>query len=167
MAERERGMKCRLPNISKARVRELFDYQPNTGVLVRKVTRGNRSAGRIVDTPSSKGYLRVLVDGKRYYAHQVVWVYFHDSWAKQIDHINGNKQDNRIENLRDVDTSTNCHNQYGPRKNNRLGVKGVHKIRSGKYRASCTVRGVKCDLGVFPTPESASVAYEEFKKGLK
>lgn len=151
------------PAITSERVSELFEYVAETGVLIRKVSRGNQVAGNCVKTRSTKGYLRVLVDGQRYYVHQIVWVLFNKTWPEQLDHINGVKSDNRIENLRICDTSTNCHNQHGPRKNNVLGVKGVHRIRSGKYRAACTVRGVKKDLGVFETYQLASAAYQEFK----
>ena len=153
--------------VTQSRLAELFDYKD--GVLFRKVTRGNSKAGTPIKTVTTRGYYKVLVDGYRYFVHQVVWVLMTGNWPdNQIDHINGIKQDNRIENLRVCNTSTNCHNQRGPRKNNSLGLQGVHQIKkTGRYRATCTVLGIKHHLGVFATPEDASHAYQKFKVKLQ
>ena len=88
-------------SLSANRVKELFKYVD--GRLVRKVSRGNTKYGSFLNTKSTKGYIRVLVDGRRYTEHQLVWIYFHDYLPKVIDHINGIKTDNRIE-YRDWET---------------------------------------------------------------
>lgn len=103
--------------------------------------------------------------GKYVKLHQLAWFYMTGSWAGQIDHINGVKDDNRWSNLREVDTSTNCLNQQKARKNNTLGMQGVHQIKkTGKYRATCTVKRKKHHLGVFSTAAEAHSAYLQFKQ---
>lgn len=142
-----------------------IDYNPSTGVFTRKVSAGNSKAGSVVGNLSKKGYLKAMVQGKYVKMHQLAWFYVHGRWpGSQLDHINRIKQDNRIENLRVSDTSANCLNQAGPRVNNRSGLQGVHRIpKTGRYRAACTVRGFKHDLGVFATAEEAHQAYVSFK----
>lgn len=155
------------PEITQSRAQELFYYDPETGVLTRRKTAGNSGKGAMVLTKSSAGYLRVLVDWHRYYVHQVIWVYVHGEWPNgQIDHIDNDRTNNRIKNLRVCNASANCLNQRKPRTNNKLGLHGVHELPSGKYRAQCQVQGKKINLGLFEDKHSAAAAYQEFKKGL-
>ena len=140
-------------------------YDLDTGIFTRKVAAGNAAAGSVIGNFCKKGYLKALIMGKYVKLHQLAWFYCYGTWPKtQIDHINGIKHDNRLVNLRVVDTSTNCLNQRGPRTNNKVGYQGVHLIKkTGFYRAKCMVNGVTHHLGVFSTPEEASAAYQSFK----
>ena len=140
-----------------------FSYDPDTGTITRIRSRGNVRAGSVVGRPDNRGYLRVHFDGKDYKAHRLAWFLYYGEWPSlQLDHINGNKQDNRIVNLRQCTTEQNCANQHGPRKNNRLGCQGVHRIvSSGKYRS--VFRGAH--LGCFSTLEEASAVYQSAKQG--
>lgn len=141
-------------------------YDPQTGVFTRRKSAGNSKAGSKIGSRSKKGYVKAMVLGKYVKLHRLAWFYVTGTWPNDtIDHINQVKDDNRFVNLRDVDNSTNCMNQTGPRVNNSIGVQGVHLIRkTGRYRATCTIRGVKHHIGVFETAEEAGAAYISFKE---
>lgn len=155
------------PELTQKRALELFDYIPETGELIRKVTVGNSKAGTVISTTSTYGYIRVLIDWQRYYVHQVAWMCVHGVWpSNQIDHIDNNRTNNRIENLRVCTASENCLNQRSVRVNNKMGVHGVHKLPSGKYRAQIQINGKKLNLGLFINPDDASNAYAQMKKAI-
>lgn len=148
-----------------AYLKKVVRYDPETGVFTRIVSAGNRRHGSAVGSLNQKGYLEGSVCGHLVKLHRLAWFYTYGSWPKdQIDHINGVKDDNRIANLRDCDTSTNCLNQVGARRNNALGLQGVHKIpKTGRFRVSCTVNGVRHNLGVYADQNIAASAYATFK----
>lgn len=103
----------------------------------------------------------------RCYAHRIVWALHYGEWPSNIlDHINGNRSDNRIENLR-VCPKGNRDNQQNMKihKNNRLKVQGVSPNQKG-YRAQIQVDGRKINLGTFNTVEEASAAYQKAKREL-
>lgn len=137
-------------------------YDPLTGALVRKHSAGNVAAGAVCGSPDTKGYLRTHFNGKRYKNHRIAWLMHYGTWPlQQLDHINGDKQDNRIENLRECSTAENCINQHGPRNNNSIGYQGVHVIKkTGRFRA--VLRGKH--LGCFSTPELAHQTYLHAKQ---
>ena len=131
-------------------------YDPDTGVFTRK----NKQLG----TDNGSGYLKFSVNGKLYFAHRLAWFYVHGAWPDGlVDHINRNKSDNRIINLRVVGHSKNGHNANLSRRN-KTGYSGVTKIPSGKFR-SCFVKDRKrIHLGYFDTPDQAYSAYLEAKR---
>jgi len=89
--------------ITQADVKELLQYETETGVFY--TLNGKVSGGK-----NSKGYVLLRVKGEKHYAHRVAWLYVNGEWpVNQIDHINGIKSDNRIENLRQV---THQQNQF-------------------------------------------------------
>ena len=93
----------------------LLDYNQETGVFQWKKKRRGIRTGVNLGTDNGFGYLRITVLGKQFYAHRLAWLYCHKVWPKgEIDHINGNKQDNRIENLRDVTQQSNAQNKLSP-----------------------------------------------------
>lgn len=146
--------------LTQERLKELLDYDPETGVFIRLASRGNASKGAIAGSPDSKGYLRIFIEGKRYKAHRLAWLYVYGVWpAHQIDHINRTKSDNRIANLRETTNMQNCWNQ-GVRKNNKTRLLGVHlHKKTGKYRALIGVDNNTKHLGLYVTPEEAHAAY--------
>lgn len=152
--------------MNHAELLQAVHYDPLTGVFIRRKSAGNAKAGSRIGSRCSKGYLKAMVLGKYVKLHRLAWFYMTGKWPQlEIDHKNGIKDDNRFDNLRDVDTSTNCSNQSGPRRNNLLGVQGVHLItKTGRFRAVCSVSGKKYHLGTFATPEEAGLAYQTFKK---
>jgi hypothetical protein len=93
---------------------------------------------------------------------------FHGAWPSgDIDHINGQKTDNRIENLRDVTRTINSENRRGSNTNTATGYLGVSvHARSGKYRARIRAKGRLISLGLFLLPEEAHAAYISAKRDL-
>jgi len=111
----------------------LFNYDPDTGVVTNRCRRGNRAAWALADKGNGYGYLRVGVDGKRYLLHRVIWVMLHGYWPEQIDHINGNRSDNRLVNLRAVTNADNCRNKR-QLDSNTSGCTGVN-FEANRWRA--------------------------------
>lgn len=142
-----------------------FTYVEETGDLIFN------SNGRVAGSLSTRGYLRTYVLGSRISNHWIVWMIHHGTWPKEcIDHINGNKIDNRITNLRDVKARVNAENQMKP-KGNRMGdlPLGVSLRRSlirDKYQARIMTNGEQKTLGTFNTPEEAHDAYVKAKRIL-
>jgi hypothetical protein len=103
-------------------------------------------------------YWRLAYRGKRYKASRVAWLYTTGEWPKdQIDHINGDKLDDRIINLRNATNAQNCKNR-NLRSDNTLGVKGVHQTKRG-FVAQVVVNGVHVLNKTFGTLEAAQEAY--------
>lgn len=123
-------------------------------------------AGTVAGAPRRDGYITFQVEGFTHQAHRLAWLYVRGEWPKQqIDHINGVRADNRIENLRDVSSRTNAQNLRRAHSKNKLGVMGVRKgVTPGRWEASIVVDGRRKWLGTFPTPEAAHAAYIEAKR---
>ena len=85
-------------SLTAERLREVLDYDPDTGVFTRKVrTASSVKVGDVAGSLNGKGYIRIRVDGRLYFAHRLAWLYVHGEWpVDQVDHINGIKNDNRI-----------------------------------------------------------------------
>jgi len=151
--------------LTRDRLKELLDYDLETGVLRWKVKPNRRiRVGSIAGTVNDFGYRIVPVDGRRYRAHRLIWLYAHGEWPKNdIDHINGRPDDNRLENLRDVTTAENIQNQMTAHKRNKTGRLGVTERAYG-YEARICTNGVSKKLGVFKTAEEAENAYIEAKR---
>ena len=135
----------------------IFDYK--SGMLYWKNTRTSnaKKGARAGCVYSSEGYRRVKINGKSYLEHHVVWCFFEGQWPQEnteIDHINRNREDNRIENLRLVDRSINSKNRRG---------KGYSKTKSGTYQARIVVNKRFVNLGIYKTPEEAEQKYLEAK----
>jgi len=155
-----------MASLTQARLKELLNYDPETGVFTNKVRRSQMSVGAIAGTKTVYGYWQLWLDGKTVKAHRVAWLYVYGSWPEQqIDHIDGNPLNNRIKNLRDVSPLINQQNQHRVRKSNTSGYPGVswHKSTQ-RYRASIRVDGRSRHLAHFDTPEEAYDAYLEAKR---
>lgn len=108
----------------------------------------------------NKGYFRIRVDQKLYYAHRLAWLYVYGKWPKEeIDHINSNRLDNRLINLREATRTENLRHKPTPKGISEL--KGVTKARQ-KWRAQCKVNGITHYLGVHATKEEAHEVYKVF-----
>jgi len=139
------------------------------GVLTWRVSLGGRAtAGDKAGSVSDEGYLRVRLNGKRYRAHRVVWALHHGAWpAGEIDHIDGCRINNRIENLRDVSNSVNHQNLKRANRNNRSGssVPGVHFSKAAqKFLARPVLNGKKINVGRFDTLSAAEAAVLNFRR---
>ncbi len=153
-------------HIPVERAKQLFDFDPETGIISRKVSRKRWKSGEVVGYKATGG-LGVSFDRQHYKAHRVAWVlHYGVNPSGEIDHINGNPHDNRICNLRDVDRSTNEQNKIRAQSNNSsCGLRGVtfDKQRK-KWRARVTVRRAVLHSSFHETPEAAHSAYVEAKR---
>lgn len=152
-------------SISIERVRELFDYDSDVGVLVWKVNISNIEKGRIAGTNNGK-YRQIRIDGRIVMEHRLIWFYINESWPLgEIDHINGVHRDNRIENLRDVSPGVNMQNLRVPRCTNKVGLLGVSAV-GHKFRATIRLNKIAKYLGLYETPEQAHEAYLSAKRSM-
>lgn len=141
-------------------LRELFDYNSETGVIRWKVARGPIRPGRELTRVSTSGYGKVNVDGKTLLAHRVAWAIYHGAWPTlDIDHIDGDRRNNAISNLRQATRTENCQNVVTTKRKS-AGGQGVwwDKIRQ-RWRAVIWVAGKSILLGRFKTKEEAAQAY--------
>ena len=124
------------------------------------------SSGKIAGTVDRLGYRRICFEGNFYYAHRLAWFLVHGVWPiDQIDHVNGNPKDNRLDNLREASHSNNKKN-CKTRKDNVLNIKGVDHRGNGKYRARIFHGNRHINLGTYKTPEEAHAAYVAKAKEL-
>ena len=152
--------------LSAERARELFNYDPATGSLTWRVNKGRAKAGAEAGYLEPNGYVRLVVDQRRYWAHRAIWLIAYGQLpAGCIDHANGNPSDNRLRNLREVSHSVNMQNLRGAKRHSSTGFLGVVPHQGG-FRACITTQGVRRSLGCFDTPEKAHQAYLTAKRQL-
>lgn len=152
------------------RLRELLHYDPETGVFTWLVHRQRHRAGDVAGSKHSMGYIEMGVCGASYLAHRLAWLYMTGSWpAGDVDHKNGQRSDNRFDNLRDVTKSVNLQNRQGATANNKSGLLGVSKsiAKCGRWFARIQdSTGKQKGLGSFGTPEEAHAAYLDAKRSM-
>jgi hypothetical protein len=149
-------------------ISKIFSYDPITGIILRKT---GRNAGKVATYPRHDSYgivyFRVSVANTKIDAHRIAWALYYGSWpAGMIDHINGNPQDNRITNLRDVGPRDNSVNN----KRRRLGgVTGAY-LQIGyasRWRSVIRVNGKQIYLGTYGSQEEAGDAYEKARDAIE
>lgn len=140
-------------------IRSHMYYNAETGVVGWSAKTGGRAplvAGHI----DNGGYRRIKCKGKKFVAHRIAWFLHYGKWPDhEIDHINGDKQDNRLSNLRDVPLAHNQQN-VGKKSNNTSGWKGVSwSKKSSKWTAEIRHNGSHTYLGMFDNIKEAAEAY--------
>jgi hypothetical protein len=143
--------------ITQAELKSLIDYDPLTGVFMRKRKTSNScnkdmSFGHL----RKDGYIIARIRGKLFLLSRLAWFHTHGIWPDQIDHINGIRADNRIENLRCVSNAQNHQN--------RLGVGAYLDKRTMKWYSQIKVNYKTIYIGKFTTKEEAMIAYTNMKK---
>lgn len=139
--------------------KQKLDYDPQTGQFTWK--RGIRSVGgRPAGTLWKNGYTRIRVAGKYVYAHRLAFAFMHDYWPAEVDHANGDRQDNRVQNLREC---TRQQNQWNARKrgqNPSSTHKGVYwNKQKNKWQARFNENHKSKHLGFFDDEAAAGAAY--------
>ena len=136
--------------ITQARLKQLLDYNPDSGIFTRKVSVGNCNAGDIISRTDGSGYIVVEIDYIEYKAHRLAVLYMTGKHPEnQVDHIKHIRTDNRWCNLREA---TNQENQRNATlsKNNNSGIVGVnYDRRRNKWQASIGVNYKKVNIGRF------------------
>lgn len=137
--------------ITQKRLKELLNYDENTGVFTRRISISNNSlAGDVVGFDDGNGYIQIGVDGNQYRAHRLAWLYVKGEFTKKtIDHENHDRSDNKFNNLREASHSENCRN-VSLSINNKSGFIGVTWDKErGKWYSSIRVNQKTKSLGRF------------------
>lgn len=157
--------------LSAERARQLLKYDPISGALVwrrlaiedcasvyewkAKARVFGKEAGSIL----KNGYRSICIEGRRYYAHRLAWLITLGDWPEEdIDHVNGNRLDNSIRNLRAATRGENHQNRGG---SSYTGASWHSK--AGKWRATIVVGGKQKHLGYYSSQEDAASAYRDAK----
>lgn len=150
----------RTSHITQERLKKFLEYDPDTGVFTWRVSSGKASAGSVAGRSLPSGHIQIGLDGRRYYAHRLAWLYVYGNWpSAEIDHVNRSPADNRLSNLREATRQEN-----GAKRsifsNNTSGVKGVYwEMASGKWHARIRVSRELRSLGRFASLDEAAAAY--------
>lgn len=140
----------------QATLREAFDYDPETGHLIRRFATKGYAAGRRVTRLNDSGYIVTTFNGVSYRVHHLVWIWHHGVAVLEIDHWDRDKSNNRIGNLRPCDHIPNCGNT-APRVHKYKGV--TFCKYTNKWRAQISPNGGHRCLGRYLTIEEAALAY--------
>lgn len=135
--------------ITQDQLKEVLDYNPETGVLTWKITRGRATAGNEAGTLNKSGYVNIKINGRVYKAHRLAYLYVHGYTPNEVGHDNQNCSDNRILNLIDLSHAENMKNKK-VYKNNKSGVPGVtwHK-KIKQWQVHIRVNDKSIHLGYF------------------
>jgi hypothetical protein len=153
-------------DLTQEYLKSALDYDRATGVFTwRKRSDMPRKwnakhSGKLAGCVDDLGYIKISLRNKRYRGHRLAWLYIHGAWPKDlIDHINTDRSDNRIVNLREATKSQNAVNSRRP-SNNTSGFKGVvYSKQHQKWIAQTAVGGKHIHLGLFDDAENAHVRY--------
>lgn len=143
-------------------LKKQIEYSPSTGEFRWLVGKTRAPKGALAGF-DCHGYTRIKIKQQTYSAHRLAWLFHYGVWPKkQLDHINGDRADNRVSNLREASNWQNGANR-AVQSRSRTGFKGV--VRMGnRFRAKCKVDKAEHYLGTFDTPEEASKAYVQFAR---
>lgn len=144
-------------SLSYEKVRQLLDYDPHTGEFYWVKTKGRARAGERAGATDAYGYRVIRVDGVLYKAHRLAWLWVYGCWPDgMLDHIDRDKGNNSIENLREATQSENMHNA------NRRSLSGVPGVRwraeRNRWVAQIRVGYRNYVLGSFATKDEAIAA---------
>jgi hypothetical protein len=147
-------------------LRQQYAYDPDTGVFTRLTRWGTKQVGDEAGSLAWNGYRYLSVNKKPTPAHRAAWLYVHGHWPpNDIDHINRDRADNRLVNLRAVTRSTNLHN--GPVRASETGIPNVYRRKDcAKWTACIRVNYKQHNLGYFDTVEEAIAARDEARARL-
>ena len=145
--------------LTSDRLKALFDYNPCTGIFIRKVTLGRGIAGTAITKTTRYGYVQFQVDGHSYMAHRLAFLYMTGTWPNQIlDHKNRIRSDNSWENIRECTYQQNNRNCITKTTSSRF--KGMHRKPNGRFEVRIRAEGIQHLLGVFKNDVEAAYAYD-------
>lgn len=139
-------------------LKQTLDYDPETGVFIWIAVRKGQSVGRIAgNIYPGQGYRKIYINNKNYFAHRLAWFYVHGEWPEIVDHINRDKSDNRIVNLRAATKSQNAMNAR-TWNSNTTGARGVSVDKNGRFHAYLRTGKDRINIGHFDTLAEAKAA---------
>lgn len=153
--------------MTQERLKELVYYDSHSGIFTRRIVLNNNTKiGDKIGTKTSHGYLSACVSKEKHYMHRLAWLYVYGVMPEQIDHINHNRMDNSIINLRNVTHSEN-HKNMSLYKRNKSGKHGVtwDKERN-RWGARITFNGKIKTLGRYKKLDDALMAREKAEKDV-
>lgn len=154
-------------SLTAQRLREVLDYDRDTGVFTWRVTRTFTAlVGTVAGRVNPRGYVSIKIDGVTHLAHRLAWLHVHGSWpTATVDHRDTDKTNNRFLNLRDVVQRVNGENLRVANRDSKTGLLGVcFNKKAGKYQAAIKSHGRTRHLGLHATPELAHQAYLNAKR---
>jgi len=147
-------------------IRKALEYNPITGIFTWiKQPNGRVASGSIAGCLFAKdGYKTIQFNHKMYRSARLAWWFYYNEWPQYvIDHINGDRLDDRISNLRDVPPKQNSQNKKCHREGHLLGT----TFFNGKWHAQCTENGKRIHLGCYSTEQEAHEAYMTYERRVK
>lgn len=157
-----------MKELTQIEIHRVLCYNPLSGNFIWKISpRFNIRIGSAAGGTIRRGrqlYRKITIYENQYLAHRLAFFYMRGYWPRdQIDHKDGNGLNNCWFNLRECNNSQN-HANHGPHKDNKLGIKGVHRVKSGKYQPQICKDGKKVYLGYYDTPKAATCIYQKAAK---
>lgn len=157
-------------NLTIERLKQVYGYNADTGVFTRLISTGNRFNNKVGNSGyiQAQGYWMISLDGTQYRAHRLAWFYVHGVWPENdIDHIDGDRLNNRLVNLREATRAENMQNIQKANSNNKTGLLGAYWCkRDKKFIAKIKSNGVNRVIGYFNTAELAHSAYIDAKRHI-
>ena len=151
--------------ITQEYLKFILNYNEITGIFTWENRPSNRiQLKQIAGCEQKIGYITIQINKKHYKAHRLAWLYVYGEWPKnQIDHINGIRNDNRIENLRDVSVRENSSNGVEHRNNKLIGA---YITKDKKWKSQIQINKKLIYLGIYNTELEAHNAYITKKEAL-
>lgn len=148
--------------VTKTLLYDLFKYED--GILYRKIGRRNKYTWKPTGSLDKGGYLTTGLNGKVYKTHRLIFLMHHNYLPEFIDHIDGNRTNNNIDNLRAATKSQNARNHkvYVTSKSKYSGV--TYNARAQKWAARAQLKGKRYFLGYYHVPEDAHGVVLTFKQ---
>ena len=160
-------MKPKKVRLTKDKLVQFVTYEPETGIFRWKfaINYSIKPGDQAGSVDAKSGYRRIMIDGERCLEHRLAWLYVNGEHpAGYLDHVNGDRTDNRIANLRPASKIENGWNRAN-NNNNTSGQRGVYRIKAGRkkdlvrYKAIVSVGGRRVTLGQYETEAEAVAAY--------
>ena len=147
--------------IDQEYLKSLLHYCPETGIFTRTRTSSRMVAGEIAGNPNGSGYLRISVANKDYRAHRLAFIWMTGECPEYVDHINGNRSDNRWANLRAATNAENNRNRKPSQGSSSRYLGVTWRRNEKKWAAQIRIEGKQTHLGYFTNERKAAQAYDK------